>query len=60
MFKDVKLGIQLANKLDLEVPATSCVAGVLFNAISRGWGDLDYAALAKTYETPTAPAADAP
>ena len=60
MFKDVKLGIQLANKLDLEVPATSCVAGVLFNAISRGWGDLDYAALAKTYETPTLPATVAP
>jgi 3-hydroxyisobutyrate dehydrogenase-like beta-hydroxyacid dehydrogenase len=50
MFKDVKLGVSLANKLDLEVPATSCVAGVLYSAIARGWGDLDYAAVAKSYE----------
>jgi 3-hydroxyisobutyrate dehydrogenase-like beta-hydroxyacid dehydrogenase len=56
MFKDVKLGVHLANKLDLEVPATSCVAGVLYSAIARGWGDLDYAALSKTYESPTPPA----
>ena len=56
MFKDVKLGVHLANKLDLEVPATSCVAGVLYSAIARGWGDLDYAALAKTYESPAPPA----
>jgi 3-hydroxyisobutyrate dehydrogenase-like beta-hydroxyacid dehydrogenase len=50
MFKDVKLGVHLANKLDLEIPATSCVAGVLYGAIARGWGDLDYAAVAKSYE----------
>ncbi len=50
MFKDVKLGVHLANSLGLDVPATSCVAGVLYGAITRGWGDLDYAAVAKAYE----------
>ncbi len=60
MFKDVKLGVHLANKLDLEVPATSCVAGVLYSAIARGWGDLDYAALSKTYESPAPPATKKP
>ena len=55
MFKDVKLGVALANKFDLEVPATSCAAGVLYSAISKGWGDLDYAAVAKSFDQPKAP-----
>ena len=54
MFKDVQLGIQLANKLDIEIPATGTIAGVMFSAITRGWGELDYAALAKAYENGTA------
>ena len=54
MFKDVQLGIQLANKLAIEIPATSTVAGVMFNAVTRGWGDLDFAAVAKAYQNGTA------
>lgn len=54
MFKDVQLGIQLANKFALEIPATSTVAHAMFNAITSGWGELDFAAVAKAYENGTA------
>ena len=50
MAKDVNLGLSLAKALGLEVPATSCVGATLGAAIAKGWGDLDYAALAKSYE----------
>ena len=50
MFKDVQLGIQLANQFSLDVPATSTVGGVMYGALAKGWGDLDYAAVSKIYE----------
>ena len=50
MFKDVQLGIHIANALDVDVPATTATAGVMYGAISRGWADLDFAALAKVYD----------
>lgn len=55
MFKDVQLGIELANKLELSVPSTSAVGGAMYGAVMRGLGDLDFAAVSKLYEnhTPT-------
>ncbi|MEO6738731.1 MAG: NAD(P)-dependent oxidoreductase [Chthoniobacteraceae bacterium] len=50
MFKDVQLGIEIANKLELDVPATSAVGGVMYGAVMKGLGDLDYAAVSKLYE----------
>jgi 3-hydroxyisobutyrate dehydrogenase-like beta-hydroxyacid dehydrogenase len=50
MFKDVQLGIHIANALDIEIPATTVTAGVMYGALNQGWGDLDYAALYKIYE----------
>jgi 3-hydroxyisobutyrate dehydrogenase-like beta-hydroxyacid dehydrogenase len=50
MFKDVQLGIQMANALDLDVPAASVTAGAMFGGIKHGWADLDFAALFKVYE----------
>lgn len=49
MFKDVQLGIHLANTLDLDIPVTTVTAGVMFGALNRGWADLDFSALYKTY-----------
>ncbi len=57
MFKDVQLAIQLGNKLGLDLPATGTVAGALYSAVMRGWGDLDYAALAKAFQNGTGSAA---
>ena len=50
MFKDVQLGVQLAKQLGLELPATTAVGGSLNAGVSRGWGDLDYAAVAKGFQ----------
>ena len=55
MFKDVQLGIQLANQLDHEVPVVGTVGGLLYGAVTRGWGDLDYSALEKVYDTAVPP-----
>ena len=52
MFKDVQLGIELANKLELSVPATSAVGGVMYGAVMKGLGELDYAVVSKLYENP--------
>jgi 3-hydroxyisobutyrate dehydrogenase-like beta-hydroxyacid dehydrogenase len=55
MFKDVQLGIHIANALDIEIPATTTTAGVMYGAMQKGHGDLDYAAVFKTYEPPPEP-----
>jgi 3-hydroxyisobutyrate dehydrogenase-like beta-hydroxyacid dehydrogenase len=51
MFKDVQLGIHLANALNLEIPVTTVTAGVLYGALDQGLGDLDYASVFRSYET---------
>ena len=50
MFKDVQLGIHVANALDIEIPATTVTAGVMYGALNQGWGDYDFSALYKVYE----------
>lgn len=59
MFKDVQLGIHIANSFDVDVPATTATAGVMYGALTRGWADLDFSALAKAYETDKERAEDA-
>jgi len=49
MFKDVQLGIHMANALDIEIPATTVTAGVMYGALNQGWGDLDFSVLYKNY-----------
>ena len=41
MFKDVQLGIHMANALDIEIPTTTVTAGVMYGALNQGWGDLE-------------------
>jgi len=50
MFKDVQLAIQVANSCDIDIPATTATAGVLYGSINNGWADMDYAAIARFYE----------
>jgi len=50
MFKDVQLGIQIANTLELDCPVASVTAGALFSGTKQGWGDLDFASVFKVYE----------
>ena len=58
MLKDVQLGVSLANWLDLEVPVTTVTAGLLFGAVQKGWGDLDFSALHKAYASAVAEPAE--
>ena len=60
MFKDVQLAIQAANNFDIDIPATTATAGVLYASINHGWADLDYSAIAKFYEMPEDEPASAP
>ena len=50
MFKDVQLAIHMANALDIEVPATTVTAGVMYGALNHGWADLDFASVFKLYD----------
>ena len=50
MFKDVQLAIHMANALDIEVPATTVTAGVMYGALNHGWSDLDFASIFKLYD----------
>jgi hypothetical protein len=42
----------MANALDIEIPATTVTAGVMYGALNNGWGDLDYSVLFKNYTPP--------
>lgn len=59
MFKDVQLGIHMANALDIEIPVTTVTAGVMYGALNQGWADLDFSALYKNY-TPAEPVDELP
>jgi hypothetical protein len=50
MFKDVQLGMQMANALGVEIPVTSVTAGILYSGLNHGWGDLDFSAIFKTFD----------
>lgn len=49
MFKDVQLAIQLANAMELEIPATAATAGVLFGGLNKGWAEMDFASVFKQF-----------
>ncbi len=50
MHKDVKLGLDLAQQFSLNAPGSSAISDIMQSAIARGWGDYDFAAVAKLYE----------
>jgi len=50
MFKDVQIGMHIANSVEMDLPATTAAAGVLYAGLNSGWGELDYSAVVKVYE----------
>ena len=56
MFKDVQLGIHIANSLDIDLPATTSTAGVMYGGLTRGWADEDFSVLARSYQKEDEPA----
>ena len=49
MHKDVKLGLQLASTLKVDVPVTAATESRMVQAVNGGWGDDDFAAVYRTY-----------
>jgi len=52
MFKDVQLAIHMANAFDLDIPATTATAGVMYGGLNRGWGDQDFAVVTEMFPQP--------
>ncbi len=52
MFKDVQLAIHMANALDLDIPATTATAGVMYGGLNRGWGEQDFSVVSEIFPQP--------
>jgi 3-hydroxyisobutyrate dehydrogenase len=52
MFKDVGYALELADELGIEMPEVAAVHRLFAQAAARGWGDLDYSAVAKLFIGP--------
>ncbi len=50
MFKDAQFALKLANDKHLDLPALSATASMMFKSIQRGYGEMDFSSLAKTYQ----------
>lgn len=55
MFKDVQLAIHMANAFDLDIPATTATAGVMYGGLNRGWGDQDFSVVTEMFPQPAIP-----
>ncbi len=54
MLKDVNLGLELARQFSLSAPGSRAISDIMQGAVARGWGDYDFAAVAKYYENGSA------
>jgi 3-hydroxyisobutyrate dehydrogenase-like beta-hydroxyacid dehydrogenase len=50
MHKDVKLGLQLASELKVDVPVTAATESRMVQAVNGGWADDDFAVVYRTYQ----------
>ncbi|MEI8294314.1 MAG: NAD(P)-dependent oxidoreductase [bacterium] len=52
MFKDVQIGLTMAEEKDIELPAAAAFAGVAMAGLQRGWGDEDFSVISRFYDFP--------
>ena len=52
MFKDVQIGLAMAEEKDIELPAASAFAGIAMAGLQRGWGDEDFSVISRFYGFP--------
>lgn len=52
MFKDVQIGLSMAEEKDIELPASGAFAGIAMAALQRGWGDEDFSVISRFYDFP--------
>jgi len=49
MLKDMQLAITMADALSLDMPSTTAAARSLYEAMNRGWADLDFSSVLRLY-----------
>jgi 3-hydroxyisobutyrate dehydrogenase-like beta-hydroxyacid dehydrogenase len=52
MAKDIQLVLEAGKAAGVELPAAAAAAGVFSTGVQQGWGDLDFAAVARRYDFP--------
>lgn len=52
MFKDVQIGLSMAEEKDIELPAAGAFAGIAMAGLQRGWGDEDFSVISRFYDFP--------
>jgi hypothetical protein len=52
MFKDVQIGLAMAEEKDIELPAAGAFAGLAMAGLQRGWGDEDFSVISRFYDFP--------
>ncbi len=52
MLKDLQIALRSVEGKGIELPATSATAGALMGAVQAGWGEDDFASLARHYSYP--------
>ncbi len=55
MLKDAQFAVDLANRLQVDIPALSTTASVMFKAVQKGWGEDDYSVVARNYQADAKP-----
>ena len=52
MFKDVQIGLAMAEEKNIELPAAGAFAGIAMAGLQRGWGDEDFSVISRFYDFP--------
>lgn len=52
MLKDLQIALKSVEGTGIDLPATAATAGALMGAVQAGWGDDDFASLARHYSYP--------
>jgi hypothetical protein len=52
MFKDIQIALAMADEHGLDLPEASAFAGAAMAGLNNGWGDHDFASLARHYGYP--------
>lgn len=52
MFKDVQIGLSMAEDKNIELPVAGAFAGIAMAGLQRGWGDEDFSVISRFYDFP--------
>jgi len=52
MFKDVQIGLAMAEEKNIELPSAGAFAGMAMAGLQRGWGDEDFSVISRFFDFP--------